>query len=166
MKPITRQTLEWIPSAPVRITRTRRMAAPPERVWSAIADHESWSDWFPALTAVEELDPGEGVGGRRRVHIGRLSVEEEFLVWEPDTRFAFTVTHADRRGIRSMVEDVRLTSVAGAATEVEYTQAVEPLGSRLLAPVVARLMSRQLERGLAGLAAHVEGAQPGLGATG
>lgn len=155
MKALTPRTLEWIDHAPVRVTRVQRIAAPSSRVWEVIADHERWPEWFPSVSRVEALDPAEGVGGRRRVHIGSLSVEEEFLAWDPDARFAFVVTHSSRPGIRSMVEDVRLVPDGDAATTVTYTQAIEPVGARLAAPIVRRVAARALEGALAGLAGHV-----------
>ena len=155
MKALTPRSLEWIDHAPVRITRARRIPEPPQRVWEAIADHERWPEWFPSVTRVEALDPAEGVGGRRRVHIGSVTVEEEFLVWEPGARFAFVVTHSSKPGIRSMVEDVRLVPDGPSATTVTYTQAIEPVGARLVAPVVRKLAGRALDGALAGLTTHL-----------
>lgn len=157
MKPITPQTLDWIDRAPVSITRSRRIAATPDRVWEAIADHESWPQWFDALTEVERLGSGEGVGGRRRVHIKSIAVEEEFLAWEPGARFAFTLTGASKPLVRSMVEDIRLTPAGDTATTVSYTQAIQPVAAKLLGPVLRLGIPRALDGGLAGLARHVGG---------
>ena len=57
MTPITPRPLDWIDSAPVRASRSRRIAQPPAVVWAAIADHAGWSEWFPRLVAVT---PGGG----------------------------------------------------------------------------------------------------------
>lgn len=157
MKPITRRSLDWIDQAPVSVTRSRRIAATPDRIWEAIADHEGWVEWFGPITKVEVLDRGEGVGGGRRVHIKSVAVDEEFLVWEPGSRFAFTLTHANKSGIRSMVEDVQLTPVGDSATTVSYTQALDPIGAKVTAPVLRRLLPKTLDKGLAGLATHVGG---------
>lgn len=155
MKPLTRRTLDWMPQAPVVVTRSVTTSAPPEVVWKLIADHEGWPDWFDGLTEVEPMEPPEGVGGHRRVHLGPIVVEEEFLAWEPGSRFAFVVTHANRRLMTSMVEDVRLTP-AGEGTEVSYTQAVEPRFG-FMSPLLRRAFGRTLDKGLAGLAATAEG---------
>lgn len=157
MKPITPRTLDWMEQAPVCVTRTRRIAADVDRVWTAIADHEAWSEWFGPITKVERIGSGEGVGGGRRVHIKSISVEEEFLAWEPGARFAFTVVRANRSGIRSMVEDIRLLAEGDTATSVSYTQAIHPVGARLTAPILRRAVPTTLDRGLAGLATHVGG---------
>ena len=157
MKQITRRPLDWIDQAPVNVTRTRRIGVPRDQVWSVIADHERWPEWFGPVTRVEPLEPAEGVGGRRRVHIKSTSVEEEFLAWEPGSRFAFTVTHSTTPAIRSMVEDVRLVPDGPDATTVSYTQAIDPLGGSVAAPLLRRFAARTLDSALAGLAGHVGG---------
>lgn len=157
MKPITPRTLEWMDQAPVCVTRTRRIAVEPDRVWAALADHEGWPDWFGPITKVERIGSGEGVGGSRRVFIKSIGVEEEFLAWEPGSRFAFTVVRVNRSGIRSMVEDIRLTPEGDTATTVSYTQAIDPIASFVTAPLLRRAISKTLDSGLAGLAQHVGG---------
>ncbi len=155
MKPITPRPLGWIDQAPVKVTRSRRIEASQDVVWAAIADHEGWSQWFGPITRVEPLDPPSGVGGRRRVHIRSLAMEEEFLAWDEGSRFAFCVTHMTVPVIRSLVEDVRLTP-DGDATTVSYTQAFEPKASKLFAPILRRGAPKQIDGGLEGLAHHVE----------
>ena len=156
MKPITPRTLDWIPQAPVKITRTRRIDAPQATVWEAIADHAGWADWFGPITLVEPLEPPTGVGGHRRVHVGKLAFEEEFLAWDEGSRFAFCVTHMSVRAVRSLVEDVTLRS-DGSATIVDYTQAIEPRAAFILAPILRRGAAKQIDAGLEGLATHVGG---------
>ena len=157
MRPLVRKSLDWIPQAPVCVTRSVRIAAPVDRVWEVVADHESWPQWFGALTGVERIGSGEGVGGARRVHLKGLTVEEEFLAWEPGRRFAFTVVRATKPGIRSMVEDLRLEPDGDDATTVRYTQAIQPVAARLLAPLLRRTFQKTLDEGLAGLDRHLTG---------
>ena len=157
MRTLVKKDLDWIPDAPVSVTRTRRLGAPVDRVWAVIADHERWPEWFTALEGVERVGSGEGVGGRRRVRLKQLTVEEEFLAWEPNARFGFVVTHVDRPGIRSMVEDIRLRPDGDAATTVTYAQAAEPVAAVVIAPLLRRLFARNLDKGLAGLDRQVTG---------
>lgn len=52
-----------------RLVTTWRIAAPPERIWEALGDPESYPAWWPGLEEVEVLAPGapDGVGRRVRV---------------------------------------------------------------------------------------------------
>ena len=156
MRTLTRHDLEWIPHAPLTITRSRRIVAPPERVWEAIADHERWPEWFEALDRVERIGDGEGVGGGRRVTVRGMTVEEEFLAWEPGARFGFVVTHADRPGLKAMVEDVRLTA-EGDVTRVDYSQGIDPVLAKVTAPLFRRLMAPSLEAALESLDRRLTG---------
>ncbi|MFP5579660.1 MAG: SRPBCC family protein [Acidimicrobiia bacterium] len=157
MTPITPRPLEWIDTAPVRAARSRRIAQPPAVVWAAIADHAGWTQWFPRLAAVTPGEVADAVGGTRTVDLGVVAVEEEFLAWEPERHFAFTVVSSTKGGVRSMVEDIRLTRDGDRACTVTYTMAVEPVGARLLRPILEPVLRKAIGDGLAGLAAHVRG---------
>lgn len=155
--PMTPRTLDWLDSAPVRVSRSRRIAQPSAVVWAAIADHASWTQWFPRLVSVTPGPVADAVGGTRTVDLGAAAVEEEFLAWEPEQHFAFTVTSSTKPGLRSMVEDIRLTRDGDTACTVTYTMGIEPVGGTLLRPVVAPFFRKAITDGLAGLAVHVRG---------
>ena len=157
MGTLNKKDLDWIPDAPVSVTRSRRIAAPVDRVWAVIADHERWPEWFDALDEVERVGSGEGVGGHRRVRLRNMTFEEEFLAWEPGSRFGFVVTHVDKPGLRSMVEDIRLAPDGDAATTITYSQAADPVAAVVTAPLMRRVLSRNLDKGLAGLDRQVTG---------
>jgi uncharacterized protein YndB with AHSA1/START domain len=157
MTPLTPRPLDWIDSAPVRASRSRRIAQPPATVWAAIADHAGWTEWFPRLVSVTPGEVANAVGGTRTVDLGAAAVEEEFLAWEPERHFAFTVTASTRPGLRSMVEDIRLTRDGDTACTVTYTMGVDPVGGRVLRPIAAPVLRKVIADGLAGLARHVRG---------
>lgn len=157
MHPLTPRPLEWIDHAPVRASRSRRIGQPPSVAWAAIADHASWPQWFPRMVSAEAAATGEGVGGSRHVDVGLVQVDEEFLAWEPERRFAFTVTASSRPGLVSMAEDVRLTPDGTGACTVTYTIGMEPNGARYLRPVLEPVLRRALTDVLAGFASHVQG---------
>jgi uncharacterized protein YndB with AHSA1/START domain len=157
MTPMTPRPLEWIDTAPVRASRSRRIAQRPAVVWAAVADHPGWAQWFPRIAAVTPGEVADAVGGTRTVDIGAAAVEEEFLAWEPERHFAFTVVSSTRPGLRSMVEDIRLTPDGDRACTVTYTMGLEPVGAKLLRPVLAPVIRKIISDGLAGLAQHVRG---------
>lgn len=156
MKPTTPRSLDWIDSAPLAVTRIRRIAAPPETVWEFIADHAGWAEWFSGIRSVDLGTPSIGVGGTRTVHLGAVSVAEEFLAWDPGAHFAFTVTGSTKAVIRSLVENLELSRRGPDATEMSYTMAIDPVGGRIATAVLRPLVGQVLSRGLAGLARVAE----------
>lgn len=157
MHALTPRPLEWIDHAPVRASRSRRIGQPPPVVWAAIADHAGWPQWFPRLVGVEPGSTADAVGGTRTVDLGAARVDEEFLVWEPERRFAFTVVSSTRPGLVSMAEDVRLTPDGEGACTVTYTMGIEPKGAKVLRPVLEPVFRKVIGDALVGLAAHVRG---------
>ena len=99
------QPPEWTDRAPVKISASREIMASPDEIFTALADHESWPQWFSQLTKIErfgELD--EGIGSQRRAFVNKVEIDEEFIEWEPGTVWGFTVTAV--RGVPSMIESM------------------------------------------------------------
>jgi uncharacterized protein YndB with AHSA1/START domain len=140
MAPLVPRGIDWIDEAPLRIEASSETAASPDAVFAVLADHERWPEWFTSVRDVTVLGRGEGVGARRRVKIPGATVEEEFIVWEPGVRFAFTGIDFRPRITRSIVEDCRLTPRPGGGTAITYTQYLDP--PPLLRPLLTRLASR------------------------
>lgn len=111
------------------------MAVSAAAAFAVVADHERWPDWFTSLRRVEVTGEPTGVGGRRRVHLRGVVVDEEFIGWEHDRLFAFTLTRTSRPMVRSMVEVVRVEPRGDDGCRVIYTQAIEPI--RWMAPLFA-----------------------------
>ncbi len=51
----------------IEFVRSRRMAAPPERIWPFVDDITQWPRWFTEAERGEVLS-GAGVGRRQRMH--------------------------------------------------------------------------------------------------
>jgi uncharacterized protein YndB with AHSA1/START domain len=126
----------WIHDAPFRVAASRTIPAPAEAVWGVLADHEAWPSWFTTLTTVEVTGSPTGIGGRRRVAIGRARLDEEFTAWEPAREFSFAITEVTMRPtrlrtirvplVKGMAESIRLTPVGDDRCAVVYEQGIEP----------------------------------------
>jgi uncharacterized protein YndB with AHSA1/START domain len=151
------ETLGFTATAPLRATVTRDVSASASRVFDALAEPSSWVDWFPGLTGGRWTSDGpHGVGSTRQVQLGPLTVDEEFLVWEPGERFAFTFTGTNLLAARAGVELVELVEEGPERTRIAYTFAVEPVWlPRSLAGASAPIVRAVLSRGLAGLERHL-----------
>jgi uncharacterized protein YndB with AHSA1/START domain len=141
VKALVTKQIDWIDQAPIRVQGSGSSSAPPEAVFAVLADHERWPEWFPRVTKAEVLGVGEGVGARRKVSVPGMAVEEEFIVWEPGTRFSFTATSARPALFRSLVEDCRLTARGDGGTDMTYTMYID-------APAVVRTLLRLMGRAL------------------
>ena len=111
----------WIDTAPIRVTATVNIAAPPTVVWEHIADHAAWPAWFEALDRVELSGAPTGVGGGRRAVAGQVAFDEEFTVWDENEHFAFAVVRSQLPILDTMIESVRLEATE-AGTRVTYRQ--------------------------------------------
>ena len=152
MAELVHRTLDWIATAPVVISESREMPVSAAAAFAVVADHERWPQWFTSLKRVEVTGEPTGVGGRRRVHLRGASVDEEFIGWEPDRLFAFTLTHASRPIARSMAESVRVEPLGDDRCRVTYTQAIEPHGwMKPMLAVARRPVAKMLRGALEGL---------------
>jgi uncharacterized protein YndB with AHSA1/START domain len=115
---------EWIPTAPIRTATSVDIAAAPEAVWTVLADHAAWPEWFPILDRVEVTGAPTGVGGQRRVVIQRLPFDEEFTVWDEPRQFAWAVTRSRLPILSLMAESVELAAT-GSGCRVTLTQGLQ-----------------------------------------
>lgn len=153
----TVQEPEWIDSAPILVSESIDIEAPPTEVWAHVADHESWPTWFEALERVEHLGSPTGVGGGRRVHLKAGALDETFTAWDDAEHFAFAVTSSSIPILRTLAESVRLTPIDGG-TRVTYRQGVEGRrGAGWLMRLVWKRAAAQLPDALTALKARVEG---------
>ncbi len=158
MKQTTRKGLDWLDDAPLLLSASRRIDATPDAVWARVADHSTWPDWWAGLKHVEPGAQPTGVGGTRTVKLaGGLTIQEEFLAWEEDRRFAFVVTHMKPKIIRTLVEDLTLEPVDGGATKVTYTQGWDPIGGKPVQAILRKTTQPQIEKALEELARLVGG---------
>ncbi len=152
MSTLPRREPDWIPTAPIVITRSRRIDASVDAVWAWIADHETWPEWFTALKSVRVTGEPAGVDGRREVSMGGLTLGEVFTAWEPGSLFAFSVVKGPPI-VASVAESVALTAEGAGACTITYTQGIEPArGFGWLWRIIARRMNSELRKGLDRLA--------------
>ncbi|MDW3215200.1 MAG: SRPBCC family protein [Ilumatobacteraceae bacterium] len=115
------QPPEWIDGAPITVTETIDISAPPSDVWAQIADHESWPEWFAPIERVELLGAPTGVGGGRRIFVRKRPIDEVFTAWDVDRHFAFAVTDSKLPILHALAESVRLEPI-DSGTRVTYRQ--------------------------------------------
>jgi uncharacterized protein YndB with AHSA1/START domain len=139
----------------VDVELTTRIAAPRDRVWGIVADHEGMPAWFPVCEVIRR-DPGSpdpnGVGAVRVVRALGLAIEERVTAFEPEERLEYALTQGapvrDHRGEVVLACD-------GDGTRVRWRVRLRPLvpGTGW---IVERALRRMLRRGLEGLARRAQ----------
>lgn len=144
-----------------RIHRTRVIAASPGAVWDALADFGAISSWAGNVDhscLLEHGAAGPAVGTTRRVQVGRDALVERITEFTPPAVLAYRIEglpgRAGRVGNRWTLEP------SGTGTAVSLTSVVRAGGNplaRVAEHALCRMMARQSEHMLTGLAARLEG---------
>jgi uncharacterized protein YndB with AHSA1/START domain len=127
-----------------------RIAAPCERVWELVADHEAMPRWFPAREVIRRR-PGspcaDGEGARRVIRIWGLAVEEAVTVFKPPERLETKMLAG--APLSEHRSELVLQPVAGG-THVRWCVRLHP---RIpgTARLIERVLTRTLRKGLEGL---------------
>ena len=133
------------------ITLHQTFRASPERVWSAITDHEGMAKWTGAEVRIVAKGDESGVGTVRRVKIGGLRIDEEVMYADAPRRLVYRVI----RGLPvSFHRGEMLVEPAGEGTELTWKIMMSSS-----VPGVARgsgmVLKPALTRGLRELAGHI-----------
>lgn len=142
------------------ISRSRTVAAPPQAIWDLLSDFgalSSWADEVDHSCLLTEGPVGGGFGTTRRVQMGRNTLVERIVEFDPPSALAY-----DIEGLPSRLRHVtnRWTlQPAGATTVVTVSSRVEigrnPL-ARAAEKVVTRVMAKKSDSMLTGLARRLE----------
>ncbi|MEP1125560.1 MAG: SRPBCC family protein [Ilumatobacter sp.] len=116
---------DWIDTAPILVSETIEIDASPDRVWTHIADHTAWPEWFEALDEVRPGATSTGVGGTRQVVAKPITIDEQFTAWDEGEHFAFAIVGSKLPMLAAAAESVRLESIDGGRCRVTYRQGVE-----------------------------------------
>lgn len=136
---------DFVETAPARFVNSVVIEAAPAQIWAVLTDAAAWPRWAKAIKHVEWTStPPFGVGTTRTVRMaGRMTVSEEFIVWEPDRRMAFRFNEATMNGVGAFAELYTLDEISPERTRVTWVMAMRPAGvSRVIVPITATPMRR------------------------
>lgn len=142
-----------------RIDRTRTVKAAPQKVWDVLADFGALSTWVDRVDHSCILTHGADghIGTARRVQMGRQTLVERIVDWDPPHTLAYDID-----GLPKMLRRVNnrwTLRPSGASSVVTLTSTVEIGSGRIRAlgeRVMCRLMTRESDGLLAGLANRLE----------
>lgn len=145
------------------IDRTRSIAARPQQIWDVLAEFGSigsWADNVDHSCILWSGPDGSPVGTARRVQVKRDALVERITEFDPPHTLAYDIDGLPRR-VRRATNRWTLAS-APASAVVTVTSTIE-IGSRpaqkLAERILCRLLARQSDVLLAGLANRVETAR-------
>lgn len=138
--------------------KSRTIAAPVAKVWDVLADFPAIVTWAPNVdhsTAATEAH--NGIGAARRVQVGRITLIETIVDWQPRKLLSYTV-----EGLPPVAGSIVTTwelADSGATTTATVTTAVFPRpnpAGRFVARALSRQLGRAARQMLTGLAERVE----------
>jgi len=129
----------------------RDLAAPVEEVFAHLAEHENLAALFGAK--VKRLADGDsernGVGSRRELKVGPLPPFEETVTqYVPNELIEYRITKGSP--LDGHVGTMRFSPTAGGGTHFDYRIRIASK-LPLVAPIVTRNLTRDINRGLAGV---------------
>lgn len=136
------------------------MAASPQAVWDLLADLgalSSWADGIDHSCLLHHGPDGGAVGAARRVQIGGNTVVEHVTEFDPPHTLAYDIEGLPPR-LRTVANRWMLRAVgdATAVTLISTVQAAPGLPAHLAEWAAVRLLAKQSDGLLAGLARRLE----------
>jgi uncharacterized protein YndB with AHSA1/START domain len=138
--------------------RTRRIAAPIDRVWDVLAGFDDIAVWAPSLVDHSSAmgGPERGVGAARRIQVGRNTIIETVETWDPPRVLMYRLDGLPKQ-LRRVTNEWRLEADDGW-TDAMLVTTVE-VGPRPPQQLIERVALRRLEKAsdglLDGLSDHV-----------
>ena len=136
------------------------LPVPLETVWATLACFEDVAQWGRGVDQSSLLtEAPSGIGAVRRVQVGRATLRETIVVWQPLRALGYTI-----EGLPAIVRSATNTWTLaaqgnGSQTSVTLSCEVVTKAGRLLDRVVARKIGGANVELLAGLADHLRSAE-------
>lgn len=143
------------------MSRMRTLAGEPQAVWDVLADFGLLSSWARNVDhscLLEHGDGGVGIGTSRRVQMGHNTLVERITDFEPGKTLGYDIEGLPRT-VRRAANYWTLAATAPGFTAVTVISTAQ-IGTNPAAHIaeraMCRLMTKQSEEMLAGLARRVE----------
>lgn len=140
------------------IERRRTIAASPEAIWDVLADFGTISAWADNIDhsciLVHATKP---VGTTRRVQVGRDTLVERIVQFDPPRTLAYEIEGLPRR-LRAVTNSwtVRASDNSSVVTLTSTVEIGSRASQQLAERALCRVLARQSEAILAGLAKRME----------
>jgi uncharacterized protein YndB with AHSA1/START domain len=132
--------LDFLESAPLRLSFAGTLQAPPDAVFDAVArDVDALPRWYGAVAVAGYGGPApHGVGTKRRVKlVGGVAFHEEVIAWDAPHQYAYRIERTNVPGIHAMAERWALLETS-KGTRLVWTIALD---ARRTTAALARSMA-------------------------
>ena len=143
---------------PLEIEIRVEIAAPPDRIWSVLADIDRWPEWDPVVTSLQRLDAGAfGAGSRARVTQPRLPKNVwQVTQFQPGSAF---VWETKSPGARTIAEHWIIPDPTNPKSSVVILKIKQTgLLAALFRPWIAKMTRQYVEMESQGLKRRCESA--------
>lgn len=150
--------IEFLENAPVKFVNEVELTASHAQVFSVFENAEAWPQWYKEILAVEwhSLKP-YGVGTTRTVKLTTVTVEEYFIVWEQDKRFAFYIAKASLPLVKALLEVYQLEELGDYRSKFIYTVCLEPtIWLRLGGSLILKVYEKMFRQATTDLATYIQ----------
>jgi hypothetical protein len=150
--------LDFLDSAPIRISLAAELNITPEALFKLFEDPHSW-EWATIKSVTWETEPPYGRGTTRTVDVaGQGKVQEYFLLWEQDKRMSFRFDKGEMKLVSALVEDYSVEALPDGRSRLTWNVAMQLRGFvRILSPLLSGLMTRRFAGLLDSLVVQVNG---------
>jgi hypothetical protein len=142
--------LDFLETAPNRLSASVKVARPPNEVFAAFAhDPANWGEFFPGFdtTGSYQGSGPHGVGSRCTKRVTGIKVDETVLAWDEGARFAFRVDGTTAPAFHAWVEDYHFEPDGPDGTLLRVAIGSKPrLAFKLATPVLPRALALVLTR--------------------
>lgn len=131
MHEMRRVDTTFLETAPFKITGVQKIKASREEVFQFLKVGENWPKWHSGITKVIWTSPLPfEVGTTRTVEInGKYVADEEFVVWEENSRFNFIFLRSNIPMSVALMEDFWVKETADGYCELHWAVAGETRGA-------------------------------------
>ena len=143
-------------------TTRRQIAAPPERVWSVLADADNYAHWVVGARDVRDADPGFPAVGTSFGHtlsLGPIDLKDESEVVESDPPFRL-VLHVKARPLGRGTVELDLVAEGGGTHVTMHEGPASPVARLVYNPLMDLALHGRNVESLRRLAELAEGHVP------
>ena len=155
--------LDFLQTAPFKIVGERKIKATKETVFQFLKIAENWPKWHTLVTKVVWTSPEPFQKGTTRTVVlnDKYTADEDFLIWEENSRFTFRFIRCDIPFAKALMEDFELIDLEDGYCQLKWTIVFEFGGllrllSGVLTWVLKRMNNNTIEKTMQNLADYFD----------